>query len=1091
MLAFLLVLGTVALLYATRTNQQIGKRDSLDVDLASYGVRIPLVYGRDEVTGQTIWLKNNQLTEVKKKKKILFGLAGSITYYHYYATFAVALCEGTAQAVRIWADDILIVDNSARPLEDLAGDDTAAFTSQAGAAAGIAVEFHNGSDTQGPSPVILGVEGDAGTEAYRGTCYIVFDALYLTEKYGNRIPTIKAEVISGPDETAYVKDINGTCVARISDNADRFGMDYGRGMVWADSDNDTIVGYNLNSGTITETFTRDQLLGSAPYSYVQGAHAQVSPSGDVYISGHFATANSASITWAINPDTATITAATPVLGGTAGAIAISSDGDVVAVDFALNKIDFNGTRVSYSTLGWITTADPDDGQVLWAPNGAVYAFHYGSTGSGNNAYLQTYTPSSGTSLFSPIDMTAAAGVTDPNCIKWCDADSTLLLFHSGGVIKVDPADGSILATLSESMQGSIMPLLQQSQVDEDGYYWVPSDAGAGNCLARLDPINLRIVERTGNLLTTLGFVPDDCAYHSQSRSIVVAGGTVSLAQYLLRPSGSITVGSIISDLADRVGLDAGDLDVSGATQAITGFTLVEQTPLAAIVDMTGVYPHDVIDEDFQVKVFPRGGQTPIVIEAADMGAAVDRDAGEPVYVRKLGSDREPPQALHLTYANADADFEEFTASWSVPLSDTTSRKIEKHRTNVVMDHDESHTQAFVMFAAAHREREELEIKLPAKYAHVNAGDVLSVPVDGNETLTVRVTEVSVSEVGEYLGVIEEATSYSQTLTSPLPTPTPGTITPTAERAQALIIDAALPYDSAELQTGYGFAALPRPTGLALPDTDVFVSIDDGTNYDRVGGYEGTDPLIIGTATTALSGHRCDRFDRINTLTVRMASGSLSSQTESALLGDQSLNCAYVQAGTDWEVIQFADVTDNGDGTYTLANLIRGARGTEHLVSSHAVGDAFVLATSVDRATKHATLNAALDALAVPTGGDVANAPVAELVMYLRGLKPYSVTEIAGSRIGGNLTITWRRRTRLGGASLDGQDVPLSEDSEAYEVDIMSGSTVLRTISASSETASYSSSEQNADGLTPGDPVEVNIYQISATVGRGTVANATV
>ncbi|MCP4034871.1 MAG: hypothetical protein GY734_26980, partial [Herbaspirillum sp.] len=74
---------------------------------------------------------------------------------------------------------------------------------------------------------------------------------------------------------------------------------------------------------------------------------------------------------------------------------------------------------------------------------------------------------------------------------------------------------------------------------------------------------------------------------------------------------------------------------------------------------------------------------------------------------------------------------------------------------------------------------------------------------------------------------------------------------------------------------------------------------------------------------------------------------------------------------------------------------------------------------------------------------------------------------------------------------DGVDVPTGEDTEAYEVDIMDGSTVKRTISIASETASYSAADQTTDGFTPGDVITVNIYQLSAVVGRGFVGVATV
>jgi hypothetical protein len=43
---------------------------------------------------------------------------------------------------------------------------------------------------------------------------------------------------------------------------------------------------------------------------------------------------------------------------------------------------------------------------------------------------------------------------------------------------------------------------------------------------------------------------------------------------------------------------------------------------------------------------------------------------------------------------------------------------------------------------------------------------------------------------------------------------------------------------------------------------------------------------------------------------------------------------------------------------------------------------------------------------------------------------------------------------------------------------------VRSIAASTPTASYTAAQQTADGLTPGQPVSVNIFQISNRVGLG-------
>jgi hypothetical protein len=94
--------------------------------------------------------------------------------------------------------------------------------------------------------------------------------------------------------------------------------------------------------------------------------------------------------------------------------------------------------------------------------------------------------------------------------------------------------------------------------------------------------------------------------------------------------------------------------------------------------------------------------------------------------------------------------------------------------------------------------------------------------------------------------------------------------------------------------------------------------------------------------------------------------------------------------------------------------------------------------------------------------------------------------MAGVRDGsGNVTITWIRRTRLGGAWRDFVDVSLGESSENYEVDILNGSTVVRTLSGlSNPTASYSAAQQVTDFGATQTSVSIKIYQLSSVVGRG-------
>ena len=69
-------------------------------------------------------------------------------------------------------------------------------------------------------------------------------------------------------------------------------------------------------------------------------------------------------------------------------------------------------------------------------------------------------------------------------------------------------------------------------------------------------------------------------------------------------------------------------------------------------------------------------------------------------------------------------------------------------------------------------------------------------------------------------------------------------------------------------------------------------------------------------------------------------------------------------------------------------------------------------------------------------------------------------------------------------------MPLAEDIEAYEVDIVSAGRVLRTLSAGAPSAVYASAQQIADFGAVQASVSVSVYQISQSFGRGTARSAT-
>lgn len=273
---------------------------------------------------------------------------------------------------------------------------------------------------------------------------------------------------------------------------------------------------------------------------------------------------------------------------------------------------------------------------------------------------------------------------------------------------------------------------------------------------------------------------------------------------------------------------------------------------------------------------------------------------------------------------------------------------------------------------------------------------------------------------------------------------------------------------------------------------LFRSNDAGASYAAV--TSSTTAATIGTATTVLGNFSGGNiFDELNSVTVVLrAGGPLLSYTEAQVLNGAGL-CVIGAAGRR-EVLQYKVATLISPKTYRLTGLLRGRRGTEWAMGLHASGDAFVLADPAAwRRPNPGTSDIGLSRLYKPVTARASAASVTAqpFTNSAAGLRPYSVVYIGGGRSGsGDLLINWIRRGRLSGEWRNLVEVPLSEQNEAYEVDIWSAdrSTLLRTLSVIGPAVTYSAADQATDGTTA-TQVSVSVYQLSAVVGRGFGARA--
>jgi hypothetical protein len=209
------------------------------------------------------------------------------------------------------------------------------------------------------------------------------------------------------------------------------------------------------------------------------------------------------------------------------------------------------------------------------------------------------------------------------------------------------------------------------------------------------------------------------------------------------------------------------------------------------------------------------------------------------------------------------------------------------------------------------------------------------------------------------------------------------------------------------------------------------------------------------------------------------------------------NLAAVQTPEgEWEVFQFLKAALISPGVYELTGLLRGQAGSEHAMRAPLpAGAPFVLLdeTLVRLALTASDVDLELNWRYGPVNRNVGDGTYVPLAHAFRavGARPYAPVHLRGERTAGDLALSWIRRTRSGGDSWTVNEVPLSEPDERYEVDILDGTIVKRTIACSVPSLIYSSAQQTLDFGSPQTAVGVRVRQIGSNGRAGSSRSAIV
>ena len=279
-----------------------------------------------------------------------------------------------------------------------------------------------------------------------------------------------------------------------------------------------------------------------------------------------------------------------------------------------------------------------------------------------------------------------------------------------------------------------------------------------------------------------------------------------------------------------------------------------------------------------------------------------------------------------------------------------------------------------------------------------------------------------------------------------------------------------------------------------------MSSDGGSAFRDLAYFDST-PAVVGRCTSAPgAGGGVNVLDYSVALSVDFSTVAVhpSSATDADLWTGSNL-AALGNATLGWELLQFKTATLVSGYSYTLTGLLRGLYGTAWRCASHVSDEHFVI---LDDLTGIQRISLSEDQIGTgllyrATNYDLDTSYISETFTNAAvGLECYAPTQITGTRNSSrDLAIAWKRNDRLAFTvpDLGGmQQVPMSESSESYEIDIRNAldTATLRTITATSQTASYTAAQQTTDFGSAQNSIKVRVYQLSATMGRGYAGAAT-
>lgn len=1038
------------------------------------GASIPwVVGGTQRVGGIIIWA--SPIREVAETQTA--GGKGapeqSQTTYRYFRSFAILLCEPPdslagetiAGVRRIWANGKLILDRSVPP--ELDPDDVTDAMQVLLAGREVVnsdwaskMTFYPGSEDQMPDPVIESFEGVGNVPGYRGYSYVVFDDVELKPEDGNRIPASWSFEVytSGSSESIEL--------TRYS-NEVLYEWKLGDLLPLNDKNIHSFTAYRSGNAGIGVSGTFDTLgLAVAQIEQTRGRTYD-------YYNGYTLKDPAAS-----GDETNVVVGGTPVGGK-------FEDSDKVSIYLAYNFLKASDYLPEIPDLSAACGgAIPADDEFHWAH--IAQASH----NTEGTVWIRADTPD--LSVPDGYDTNVSCGA-NPNCLGSWDcairvqrvprAPSNPCVYPLNDAYCLD-ANGLIVPNQEwEYDDSTTYKVLQKYSAEGSGAApeVLTYPLGPARPLGHSQYNDQSFWEAQYAVAVATGWMAPGLTYGVDYPKTQSFGYKIPFDSGLIETD-PVSLATLVARICDRAGhrvslpYDVADLE----DVYVIGYQVSRSMPARSAIDvLRPVGYFDAVESGVQIKFVTRGKATVMTLSDDDLGAHFADQGHVPETVSQKRLEFELPRQIRVHYQNPLRDLDPGEEG-SPPRMDTKAQSIVDVEIPAAIDTDMAAQIAEVTHRDLWASRYIYTSSVDVSKRPLEPTDCVLLPVDG------RLERVRIASVNDMLPNLRSLSMLRDD---------DGIYVSTAVGSGRFVAPPGLQYYGpvlgvlldlppldveADDRADFYFAARPLIAGGAFRGATLSRSTD-GTNFTTVASTSDATPM--GSLVADLPAGPTTIFDWDNEIIVQMQHGELETRDEADVLG--GANAAAVGADRRWEIVQFVEATEIADNVYRLRGLLRGRRGTEWIMQQEqtVAGDAFVmlsLGTLARVPLAPEAINVELAYRSTATGRPLDSAETQLFTGLGAALRPFSPVAVSGVRgDDDSWSFSWLRRDRLA----TDVDVPMSEELEDYEVDIMKDGAAIRTISTLMKSATYSSQQQVVDFGMVQSSLTIRVYQVSVAVGR--------